>query len=80
MRALSTLPQMPAMRTNGWIEVAVVGLLAGCGAEVASTAATTAKLQVMQAEQAKAQAEQLKEKLDATMRRVESAASAAATQ
>lgn len=71
---------MPAMRTNGWIGVAVVGLLAGCGAEVASTAATTAKLQAMQAEQAKAQAEQLKEKLDATMRRVESAASAAATQ
>ena len=50
-------------------------LLAGCGAEVASTAATAAKLQATQAEQAKAQQEQFKQKLGEALKATEAAAS-----
>ena len=57
-----------------------VGLLAGCGAEVASTAATSAKLQATQAEQAKAQEAQFKKKLGEVMQATETAASAAGSQ
>jgi hypothetical protein len=53
-------------------------LLSACGAEVASTAVTTTKLQATQAEQAKAQADQLKKNLEESMRKAEAAASAAA--
>ncbi len=55
----------------------LVGLLAGCGAEVATTAVTTTRLQAQQAEAAQAQAEQIAGQLDAAMRRAEAAASAA---
>jgi hypothetical protein len=55
-------------------------LLGACGAEVATTAATTTKLQAAQVEQAKAQSEKIKNGLDAAMRKAEAAASAAANQ
>ena len=54
--------------------------LVGCGAEVASTAVTGAKLQGAQAQQAKAQEAQLKAKLGEAMQATEAAASAAGAQ
>lgn len=54
------------------------GLLAGCGAEVAGTAATVGKLEAAQAQQAKAQQEQIKQNLGAALQAGEAAASAAA--
>ena len=57
--------------------IVVLALLAGCGPDVATTAATTAKLQAAQAEQAKAQEAEVKRKLDEAMRATEAAASAA---
>jgi hypothetical protein len=57
-----------------------VALLAGCGAEVASTAVTTGKLQATQAEQAKAQAEKVKAGIADAMQRTEAAASSAGNQ
>ena len=57
-----------------------LGLLAGCGAEVASTAATTAKLQATQAEQAKAQEAQFKKNLGEVIQATEAAVSAAGHQ
>ena len=58
--------------------ISLCALFSACGAEVASTAVTTTKLQATQAEQAKAQAEQLKKNLEESMRKAEAAASAAA--
>jgi hypothetical protein len=58
--------------------VSICALLSACGAEVASTAVTTTKLQATQAEQAKAQGEQIKKNLEDAMRKAEAAASAAA--
>ena len=55
-------------------------LLAGCGADVATTAATTAKLQAVQAEQAKAQEEQFKKQLGEAMKATDAAASRAGSQ
>jgi hypothetical protein len=52
-------------------------MLSGCGADVASTAVTTAKLQAMQADQAKAQEQQFKQQLGAAMQATDAAASAA---
>ena len=60
------------------MKLSLCALLSACGAEVASTAVTTTKLQATQAEQAKAQAEQLKKNLEESMRKAEAAASAAA--
>jgi len=60
--------------------VLVIVLLEGCGPDVATTAATTAKLQAAQLEQAKAQEAQLKRNLDEAMRATEAAASAAGNQ
>ena len=57
--------------------VAVLSLLTGCGAEVATTAATAAKLQAAQIEQAKAQQDQFKQKLGEALKATEAAASAA---
>lgn len=54
--------------------------LAGCGAEVAGTASTVGKLQATQAEQAKAQQEQVKKDLNAALQAGQAAASAAANQ
>ncbi len=51
--------------------------LAGCGAEVAGTAATVGTLQATQAQQAQAQKSQIEAKLGETMKAVEAAASAA---
>jgi len=57
-----------------------VALLAGCGAEVAGTAATVGKLQAEQASQARAQQQQIvegmKQAQDAGMQRAADAASA----
>jgi hypothetical protein len=58
--------------------IPLCALLSACGAEVASTAVKTTKLQATQAEQAKAQAEQVKKNLEESMRKAEAAASAAA--
>jgi hypothetical protein len=55
-------------------------LLGGCGADVASTAATTARLEATAAEQAKAQKEQFEKKLAEAMKATNEAASAAASQ
>jgi hypothetical protein len=54
--------------------------VAACGAEVATTAATASKLQAVQAEQAKAQEELVRKKLDEAMKAGEAAASAAGNQ
>jgi hypothetical protein len=51
--------------------------LAGCGAEMAGTAATVGGLQATQAQQAKAQKAQIEAKLGESMKAVEAAASAA---
>ena len=58
--------------------ISLGALLSACGAEVASTTVTTTKLQATQAEQAKAQGEQIKKNLEDAMRKAEAAASAAA--
>lgn len=59
--------------------VIVIGaLLAGCGAEVAQTAATTAALQARQVQQAKAQQQQFNAQLGEAMKAVDASASAAA--
>ena len=58
--------------------ISLCAVLSACGAEVASTAITTTKLQATQAEQAKAQAEQIKRNFEESMRKAEAAASAAA--
>jgi hypothetical protein len=50
---------------------------AGCGAEVAGAAATTAKLEAESAARAKAQSEQLQRELDAALKAREAAISAA---
>ena len=60
--------------------VLVAGLLYGCGAEVAGSATTAAKLQASQAEQAKAQEDQFKKKLDQALQATNAAASAAGEQ
>ena len=54
--------------------------LAGCGPDVAVTAATNAKLQAEQVEQAKVQEAQFKKKLNEAMRATEAAASSAGNQ
>jgi len=56
---------------------ALIGLLAGCGAEVASTGVAEATLQATQAEQGRARAAQLAKELDAAARRAREASSAA---
>jgi len=69
------------MRMRGLIAtLAGACLLAGCGAEVAGTAATVGKTQALQVEQAKAQQEQIKKNLGAALQAGEAAASAAARQ
>jgi hypothetical protein len=55
-------------------------VLGGCGADVASTAATTARLEAAQVEQAKAQQQQFQKKLGEAMKATDDAASAAASQ
>ncbi|RLJ37916.1 hypothetical protein [Acidovorax sp. 106] len=54
--------------------------LTGCGADVATTAVTTTKLQAEQAKQAAAQAEQIKAGLAQAAQRADAAASAAESQ
>ena len=65
------------MSTNKSLPIYLALLLAGCGPDAAITAATNAKLQAAQLEQAKAQEAQFKNKLDEAMRAAEAAASAA---
>lgn len=60
--------------------LSVCAALAGCGAEVASTAVTTTKMQATAAEQAKAQGEQVRKNLEETLRKAEAARSAAPEQ
>lgn len=55
-------------------------LMAGCGADVAGAAATIGKLQAVQAEQAKAQQDQIKKDLSAALQAGEAATSGAAGQ
>jgi len=57
--------------------VVVSVCLAGCGAEVAGTAATAAKLEAESALRAKAQSEKLQQELEAAVKAREAAASAA---
>ena len=52
-------------------------LLAGCGAEVAGTAATTAALQAQQIKQARQQQQQFKAQFDEALKAVDASASAA---
>ena len=66
--------------TTGLALLALAALLVGCGAEVAGTAATSAKLQATQAEQAKVQEAQFKKKLGEAMQATDAAASAAGSQ
>ena len=69
-----------SMSKSGLTFLLVLGSLAGCGAEVASTAATSAKLQTTPAEQAKAHEAQFKKKLGEAIQATEAAASAAGNQ
>ncbi|MCA3071782.1 MAG: hypothetical protein ING90_06875 [Rhodocyclaceae bacterium] len=68
------------MTTARILLVLGAALVAACGAEVATTAATASKLQAVQAEQAKAQEELVRKKLDEAMKAGEAAASAAGNQ
>ena len=67
-----------------WPRTVYLGLaciaLAGCGADVATTAVTTTKLQAEQAKQAAAQAEQIKAGLAHAAQSAEARASAADSQ
>jgi flagellar basal body L-ring protein FlgH len=65
------------IRRSRWMAVVLIGVLAGCGAEVAGTSAAAATAQAAQAEQAQAQAAKLKEQLHEAAQRSEAAASAA---
>ncbi len=65
---------MPSYRNVVLIASAV---LAGCGAEVAGTAATVGTLQATQAQQAKAQKSQIEANIGDSMKAVAVAASAA---
>ena len=60
-----------------WMAVVLIGLFAGCGAEVAGTSAAAATAQAAQAEQAKAQAAKLKAQLHESAQRTDAATSAA---
>lgn len=60
----------------GWLLAASMGLSA-CGPETVGAAATAAKLQTTQAEQAKAQADKLKQDVEAAVKVREAAAAAA---
>lgn len=53
-------------------------LLAGCGAEVAGTAATVGALQAKQAQQAQAHQRQAEQRLGESLKAVQASASAAA--
>ena len=66
--------------TSGLTVLLASGLLTACGADVASSAATTAKLQATQVEQAKAQEAQVKQKLGEAIQATEAAASARGNQ
>lgn len=68
------------MQTRTYSFVMVIGLLAGCGADVATTAATVSDLQAKQGQQAKAQEALVKEKLNEAFQASSAAASAAAGQ
>jgi hypothetical protein len=64
------------------VKISTLGLIvslciAGCGAEVAGTAATAAKLEAESAVRAKEQNEQLQQELDAALKAREAAISAA---
>lgn len=62
-----------------WSLLTIACLLVACGpAEIANTAAATAKLEATQAEQAKKQEEKLKSDLAASLKSTEAAASAPA--
>ncbi|PIF28219.1 hypothetical protein CLU88_3125 [Acidovorax sp. 56] len=69
------------MKRLNWQRNTFLGLaciaLAGCGADVATTAVTTTKLQAEQAKQAAAQAEQIKAGLAQAAQSAEARASAA---
>ncbi len=65
------------VRTSLLSSVLLVLLLGGCGAEVAGSAATAAKLQASQAQSAKAIEEQVKKQLSDALKAGEAAASAA---
>lgn len=69
------------MTPLNWQRAAFLGALcialAGCGADVATTAVTTTKLQAEQAKQAAAQAEQIKAGLAQAAQSAEARASAA---
>ncbi len=68
------------LSVRGLVCALILGSVAGCGAEVAATAASSAKLQAMQVEQAKAQEALFKKKLGEAMLATEAAASAAGSQ
>lgn len=72
------------MTPMNWQRSVYLGLaciaLAGCGADVATTAVTTTKLQAEQAKQAAAQAEQIKAGLAQAAQSAEARASAADSQ
>jgi ABC-type uncharacterized transport system auxiliary subunit len=55
---------------------AIASTLVGCGAEVATSAATTASLQATQAKQAQQQQRQIEDKLGAALKAGESRAAA----
>jgi uncharacterized protein YceK len=68
------------MRTLLMSLALAASLLAGCGVEVAGTAATTGQMQAEQARQAKAQQEQVQKNLGVALQAGAAAASAAAGQ
>ena len=64
-------------RRHSAVWMVALVLLSGCGADVASAGVSAAKLQVMQNQQAQAQAAQFKKALDEAMQATHAAASAA---
>lgn len=71
---------MTLLRPAGLVPAVAAALLAGCGAEVASTAVTASQLQASQAEQATAQAQKIQAGIADAVQRTEAAASAAGGQ
>jgi hypothetical protein len=80
MPAATCPPSFPRYRQAASALTLCAALLAGCGAEVAGTAATVGKLQAEQASQARVQQQQIvdgmKQAQDAGLQRAADAASA----
>lgn len=69
-----------AMQIRTYSIFTIIGLLAGCGADVATTALTVSDVQSKQAQEARAQEALVKEKLNEALKATSAAAASAAAQ